>query len=228
MKQEIFSILSTALERAYQDNKAPRKPRFSSVYEQKVLENLRQSSEYRNYVKDNLIDDGALLMNTNADIIYQQIESLNSLPTKELRKLWFEQIGTESSPYMQKRALIERLAYVMQERAFGGMSSEAQKRLDVFADRLKKGQPLLCEKVQLAPGTILSREYNGKKHVIKILEDEKVEYKGEVHNSLSAVARAITGTRWNGRIFFMLKKAEINGGFYERSLRNLCSPVKQR
>jgi hypothetical protein len=70
---------------------------------------------------------------------------------------------------------------------------------------LKKGKPLLYEKLQLAPGTILSREYQNRKHVVKILEDEKVEYKGEVYTSLSAVARKITGTQWNGWKFFHIE-----------------------
>jgi hypothetical protein len=208
MKPEIFSILATALERAEGPAKTPKNRGKSSVSEQKPLENLRQSSEDKVYVEDKLVYDPDLLMSTENNLIYSQINSLYSFPMKELRRFWREKMGTDSSPYMQKRALVERLAYAMQEQAFGGLSPEAQKRLDIFSERMKKGKPLLCDKIQLAPGTILSREYQNRKHVVKILEDEKVEYKGQVYTSLSAVARAITGTQWNGRKFFHVEESK--------------------
>jgi hypothetical protein len=53
---------------------------------------------------------------------------------------------------------------------------------------------------------ILTRDVGGVKHAVKILEDAKVEYNGKVYNSLSAVAREITGIRWNGPKFFHLNK----------------------
>lgn len=141
-------------------------------------------------------------MITNEQSICSQIDLITSLSTKELRQLWRKKIGTESSPHMQKRALIERLAYNTQETILGGLSEATQERLKMFNTRLKQGKPLLDDKIELVPGTILTREYKDRKHVIKILEHENVEYKGEVYTSLSAVARKITGTQWNGRKFF--------------------------
>jgi hypothetical protein len=206
MNQEIFSILATALERADQQDRMPQTQHQLSGCGEKSLESLCHRSEDQHCVDNDLPDKGDLFMKDCTDSFYSRITALYSLSTKELRELWFEKFGTESAPHMQKRALIERIAYAMQEQAFGGLSDEAQKRLAVFEDRLKKGKPLLCEKEQLAPGTILSRDYNGRKHVIRILDDEKVEYEGKVHNSLSAVARAITGIRWNGRKFFHVEE----------------------
>jgi hypothetical protein len=76
----------------------------------------------------------------------------------------------------------------------------------MYEERFKRGEPLLSSEDKLPPGTILTREYDGKRYVVKILEGEKVEYDGEVYTSLSAVARQITGTRWNGRKFFHVEK----------------------
>ncbi|MDR1597314.1 MAG: DUF2924 domain-containing protein, partial [Holosporales bacterium] len=118
----------------------------------------RQPSDDQNYEVDEDLDkNSVLLMNTNHDLLYSRIEALYSLPTKELRQLWKEKMRTEASAYMQKRALIEQIAYQMQEEVFGGLSDEMQERLDMYTERLKKGKPLLYEKLQLAPGTILSR-----------------------------------------------------------------------
>ena len=56
------------------------------------------------------------------------------------------------------------------------------------------------------PGTRLIREYQGVEHCVTVLPDG-YEYGGRPYKSLSAVARAITGTRWNGWVFFGLKSA---------------------
>ncbi len=56
----------------------------------------------------------------------------------------------------------------------------------------------------MAPGTLLRREWRGKDIVVTVLPDG-FDYGGEIFRSLSAVARAITGTQWNGHIFFGLK-----------------------
>ncbi|MDR3285137.1 MAG: DUF2924 domain-containing protein, partial [Holosporales bacterium] len=130
-------------------------------------------------------------------------------PIKDLKKAWKEKTGIEPPPHMQKRALIERLAYKIQELAFGGLSKEAQERRELYEQRLQKREPLLEKPCLLPPGSLLTRDYDNHKHVVKILEEEKVEYKGLVYNSLSAVAREITGTRWNGLKFFHVERRSL-------------------
>jgi hypothetical protein len=208
MNPEIFSILSKALDRAARSDKHIKNRGNSSVSDKKIIENLCQSSEYRKYVEDNLINEVALFMNNDKDFVYAEIAKLNTLNIKELRKLWKEKTGYESSPYAKKRTLIDKLAYVIQEAAFGGLSPKASKLLETYKDRYKRGGRFLGKSkgFELIPGMILTREYDGCKHSVRILESEKVEYDGEIYNSLSAVARAITGTRWNGREFFHVKK----------------------
>jgi hypothetical protein len=61
------------------------------------------------------------------------------------------------------------------------------------------------------PGTILTREYRGEVHQVTVL-DRGFEYRGTVHRSLSGIARAITGTQWNGNLFFGLRKRSNGNG----------------
>jgi hypothetical protein len=113
------------------------------VPDKKILENLCKSREYIKYVEDNLINEVAILMNNDKDFVYAEIAKLNTLDVKELKRLWREKSGAEAPPHMNKRALIERLAYAMQERAFGKLPGEDQQRLEAYKQRLEKGEPLI-------------------------------------------------------------------------------------
>ena len=57
------------------------------------------------------------------------------------------------------------------------------------------------------PGTVLTREYKGREVRVRVLE-KGFEYEGQPYRSLSAVAKAITGSHWNGRLFFGLRKGK--------------------
>ena len=101
-----------------------------------------------------------------------------------------------------------RLAYRIQELAYGGLKPETVARLEALAEDLDGGDPDRRRRraAQDRPiaGTRLLREWQGVEHRVTV-RDEDFEYKGHAFKSLSAVARAITGTRWNGLIFFGLK-----------------------
>ena len=137
--------------------------------------------------------------------ILTQVAALPAMPTDKLKAMWRELTGTEPPPY-NRTFLVKRLAYRLQELAFGGLSSQAERRLDDLADELdgkKKPRP----KDMTAPiaGTKLIREWQGVQHEVTALA-EGFEWQGRRYQSLSAVARAITGTRWNGPLFFGLRK----------------------
>jgi hypothetical protein len=85
MNSEIFSILATALERSAQKDKTPQNRGKPSVSDQKIIESLCQSSEYRKYVEDNLINGITILMNNDKDFVYAEIAKLSTLPITELR-----------------------------------------------------------------------------------------------------------------------------------------------
>ena len=108
-------------------------------------------------------------------------------------------------PGFSRNYLISRLAYRIQELAYGGLKPATRAKLDALADAL---DPKAARKrVVNGPvvGTQLIREWRGVEHKVTVLADG-FEWEGRRYKSLSAVARAITGTRWNGLTFFGVKR----------------------
>jgi len=136
-----------------------------------------------------------------------QLASLRTASTTALRQQWKQLFGREAPPYNRK-FLEHRLAYRIQELAFGGLSPRTVKRLDALAREIDDA--LAGRKRPRAqgpaPGTRLIREWQGQEHVVMVTQDGFV-FEGRPYRSLSAIARAITGTRWNGPLFFGLRQA---------------------
>ncbi|MCK1361220.1 DUF2924 domain-containing protein [Bradyrhizobium sp. 199] len=140
------------------------------------------------------------------DPVLAQLAALKGGPTTALKAKWRTLFDTEPPPY-NRRFLESRLAYRIQELAFGGLSAETVRRLEALAGDLPaKGSRPLRHKSSDRPvsGTQLIREWKGVEHRVTV-RDSDFEYQGRPFKSLSAVARAITGTRWNGLVFFGLK-----------------------
>lgn len=137
--------------------------------------------------------------------ILAHIAALKTLPAPFLKQRWRELFDTEPPPY-NRRFLESRLAYRIQELAFGGLKPETIERLEAIADELEGKRSKRRNSLHSRPiaGTRLIREWKGAEHCITV-RDEDFEYKGRPYKSLSAIARAITGTRWNGLVFFGLK-----------------------
>ncbi|MBF0325496.1 MAG: DUF2924 domain-containing protein [Alphaproteobacteria bacterium] len=137
--------------------------------------------------------------------ILTQVAELPTLPTPRLKAMWRELTGTEPPPY-NRTFLVKRLAYRLQELAFGGLSVKAERRLDDLIEELDgKKKPKAKDMTAPVVGTKLIREWQGVMHEVTALADG-FEWQGRRYQSLSAVARAITGTRWNGPLFFGLRK----------------------
>ena len=92
------------------------------------------------------------------------------------------------------------IAYRLQERAFGGLDRESLRVLDGLARH--GGSP----RRRLKPGTVLVRDYQGQRHTVTVVNDG-FDWQGAIYPSLSAIARAITGTAWSGPRFFALAPA---------------------
>jgi hypothetical protein len=140
------------------------------------------------------------------ETVLARVAALKAARTIDLKQQWRELFGTEPPPY-NRRFLERRLAYRIQELAYGGLKPETIKRLEAIAEDLDGGDPDRRRRpVKDRPiaGTRLIREWKGIEHCVTV-RDEDFEYQGRPYKSLSAVARAITGTRWNGLIFFGLK-----------------------
>jgi hypothetical protein len=135
-----------------------------------------------------------------------QIASLKLLATPILKARWRELFGTEPPAY-NRRFLESRLAYRIQELAYGGLKPETIERLEALGEQLDGGNPIVRRtRTDMKPiaGTRLIREWKGVEHCVTVLDDS-YEYQGRPFKSLSAIARAITGTRWNGLVFFGIK-----------------------
>ena len=144
--------------------------------------------------------------------VLRQVAALDGLPTPDLKARWRELYGKEP-PRFNRQFLIKRLAYRIQELAYGGLGEETRERLtQVLKDEgynalgVKTGRrSVQGSEKRLTPGTVLVREWGGHVHHVNAVVGG-FEYHGMFFKSLSAVARQITGTRWNGPRFFGFRK----------------------
>ena len=137
--------------------------------------------------------------------ILAQVAELNCMGMPQLKDRWTALFDTE--PPVQNRAhMVRRLAYRIQELAYGGLPDETQAQLREIADGHKQALKRSSKNGPVA-GTRFVREWNGERHEVTVTRDG-YEYRGRPFRSLSAIARTITGTQWNGPLFFGLRKQE--------------------
>ncbi len=156
-------------------------------------------------------------MPTETSVI-RQIHRLRQLTVGELRVEWLKLYG-EPARHRNRDYLWKRLAWRVQELAHGGLSDRAKPRIEDLAPdgftraRTPNVAPPVADPAKPAgrqrdarlpsPGTVLTRQYHGNE--IRVLAlDDGFEWDGRHYRSLSAVARAVTGQRWNGLLFFGL------------------------
>jgi hypothetical protein len=137
--------------------------------------------------------------------VLAQIGALKSMPATGLKARWRELFDTEPPPY-NRRFLESRLAYRIQELAYGGLKAETLERLAALAEEIDGKALRRARAAQERPiaGTRLVREWKGVEHSVTV-RDDGYEYQGRPYKTLSVIARLITSTRWNGWIFFGLK-----------------------
>lgn len=135
-----------------------------------------------------------------------QILALPNMDGVALKKMWTDFFQSDP-PTNNKTFLVKRLAFRIQELAYGGLSETTISRLQALADgkddpKHKKTKTKPVDRLTL--GTRLVREWQKVEHHCTVIEGG-FEYQGRKYKSLSAVARAITGTQWNGPLFFGLR-----------------------
>ncbi len=144
--------------------------------------------------------------------ILAQLAELEDLPTPELKNRWKVLYGSEP-PRFNRQFLVKKLAHRIQEIAYGGLDETTQGRMESLLDdegyddmgrKVRKPVRRATERA-IVPGTVLTREWQGERHEIIAMEDGGFEYRGMPYRSLSAVARKITGTNWNGPAFWGLR-----------------------
>ena len=147
--------------------------------------------------------------------VLRQLATLKTMPMDQLRERWRDLYGGEPPGY-KRQFLIKRLAYRIQELFYGGLPEAAKTRLRQVAqdgpvarvDRRVSGNSR--SQVDILPGTRFVRIWKDCRYEV-LAHENGFEYDGRMFRSLSAVAREITGTRWNGRLFFGLKKGKRGG-----------------
>nr|WP_298894680.1 DUF2924 domain-containing protein [uncultured Altererythrobacter sp.] len=130
--------------------------------------------------------------------LQEELASLETLSLAQLREMWSLVTG-KPIPRISAALLRLALAWELQAAVHGGLSRKTLQTLDQLAAGKTKTR-------SARPGTRLMREWNGKMHTVVIEEDGTIRWNNQTWKSLSAVARAITGTRWSGPAFFGLKQ----------------------
>lgn len=143
------------------------------------------------------------------DKILARLAELKTIDIVALKATWRDLFAAEPPPYNRK-FLESRLAYRIQELAYGGLKPETLKRLAALAEELEPRRSGARKDNLPVTGTRLLREWQGEQHIATVLTDG-FEYQGRPYKSLSAIARSITGTRWNGWLFFGLRSQKGNG-----------------
>jgi hypothetical protein len=137
---------------------------------------------------------------TESEVI-AEVERLRTLGKDDLRARWSTLFGKTPPPALTKDLLGRMIAWRIQEKFYGGHDKTTLRVLDGLA-RGKVAKP--ATKPQLRPGTVLMREHGGMRYTVSVTADGFV-WQDRTYPSLSAVARAITGTPWNGHRFFGLR-----------------------
>lgn len=130
---------------------------------------------------------------------------LESMSLAELRAAWTERLGVEP-PKLRTRALLAlALAHRLQIRAHGDLPGPAKRKMAELARRFTEDRRYTpTPGTVLKPGSALIKEWRGVRHEVWVLE-QGFSYRGQRFGSLSEVAQKITGTKWNGYVFFGLK-----------------------
>jgi len=137
---------------------------------------------------------------TESEII-AEVEKLRTLSKEGLRPRWSKLFGKTPPPALTKDLLGRMIAWRIQEKFYGGHDKATLRLLDGLARR-EVAKP--ATEPRLRPGTVLMREHGGVRHTVTVTPDGFV-WQDRTYPSLSAIARAITGTSWNGRRFFGLR-----------------------
>jgi hypothetical protein len=144
-------------------------------------------------------------MNDTKNSVAAQVVALSTLPIADLWALWDQHYPRR--PENPNRSYLQsRVAYKLQEAAFGGLSPDTQRQLvniGIRHSKIKGRQK--SREIHLAPGTVLVREWGERDHKVTVTAQGTFDYEGKSFKSLSSVARQISGTHWSGPLFFGLR-----------------------
>ena len=141
-----------------------------------------------------------------------RLAALPTLPMEELWALWDKHFPRRPR-HPNRNYLQSRLAYRIQEVAYGALPANVRKMLveaGAKHSRIKSAAGRSAQTL-LMPGTTLIRQWDEREYRVTVTPDGLYALDGQVFKSLSAAARQITGTRWNGPRFFGLRDGNGDG-----------------
>ena len=147
------------------------------------------------------------------DEISSLVGSLADRDLEQLRLVWRNHLGGTAPAHLPRWLLTRVLAYRIQATAFGDLDKAIEKRIRLSSHGAREPTPFTSrapatrDGLDLKLGSVLVREWKGQPERVMVLDDG-FAWRGATYSSLSQVARAITGTSWNGHRFFGLRKAE--------------------
>jgi len=136
-----------------------------------------------------------------------EIARLRDLDVRGLQARWHNAFGLRPPPHLPRHLMFRVLAYRLQADRLGDLDAECQRLLDGAGPPEDAGKRAMDRNrltTDVRPGTMLAREWNGRMQRVAVLADG-FAWNGKTYPSLSKIAFAITGTRWNGPRFFGLR-----------------------
>ncbi len=135
--------------------------------------------------------------------VAELLARLNDLTLDDLRVEW-RRLYRSAPPRLSQDLMRRAIAYRIQEKAFGGLSSASKRKLKDHATQIEiTGRVRPESRSVVRSGARLVREWNGRTYTVTVTEDG-FEYGGKTYRSLTKVARVITGAHWSGPRFFGL------------------------
>jgi hypothetical protein len=142
------------------------------------------------------------------DPIAQRLTTLPKLSKTALREMWKQLFDSSPPPQLRRHLMIPILAYRLQEHAFGSLTAANRGRLRQLARAFETNSNSTVPSIpSVKPGTRLVRQWGDQVHLVNV-EARGYEYQGARYQSLSEIARLITGTRWSGPLFFGIKSEQ--------------------
>lgn len=139
-----------------------------------------------------------------------EIAQLRSLDLRDLHRRWQTCFRKPAPVHLPRHLLLAMIAYRIQADRLGDLDRETRRLLDTIGIAESNSSVIACLKafdqrqVGLTPGTVLVREWDKASHHVMVT-DEGFAWNGKTYDSLSQIAFAITGTKWNGPRFFGLR-----------------------
>jgi hypothetical protein len=163
---------------------------------------------------------------SNTDTDDTEVAGLDQLSSEELKARFLQLRGVPLPRFMRRGLMLQAVAHAVREHASGGLDPLTRRRLDeLMRTIVPTGEraPVKPNR-KIKAGTRLVREWQGRVHEVTVVVDGFV-WSGQRHRSLSEIARAITGTRWNGWTFFGLKRPTAQSAPSSQQERKRCPPA---